>query len=97
MDIAELLRERLADSRNHQPYLLALSMYGSPLPPGRRLYAIAEVAGVDPERLVEELGASGSARERETLLDAWEAQVRETVTTAVQLPDVSMVAPPARD
>ncbi|GAA0547149.1 hypothetical protein GCM10010172_31140 [Paractinoplanes ferrugineus] len=46
------LEDRLTDPANLQPYLLAIASEGHPLPPRRRIYAIADVVGVEPGDLI---------------------------------------------
>lgn len=46
------LRERATDPADLAPYRLAISMEGSPLSAGRRVYALADVLGVQPGELM---------------------------------------------
>jgi hypothetical protein len=47
MDWTKRLEDRLTDPANLQPYLSAIASEGNPLPPRRRIYAIADVVGVE--------------------------------------------------
>ena len=56
MDWNALLDQRLADSPQAlRHYRLAVAMEGAPLPSGRRLYAIADVLGVDADDIMADL------------------------------------------
>ncbi|MEV1177927.1 hypothetical protein [Nonomuraea sp. NPDC049784] len=55
MDWHERLSDRLADPDNGLPYQMAVAMEGHPLSPGRQLYALADVLGVEPGDLMVDL------------------------------------------
>lgn len=52
MDWRKHLEDRLADPANLRPYRRAIVAEGCPLPPGRQVYAIGDVLGVEPGDLI---------------------------------------------
>ncbi|WP_431929852.1 hypothetical protein [Nonomuraea jabiensis] len=55
MDWHEQLRNRLSDPVNHMPYQMAVAIEGHPLSPGRQVYALADILGVEPGDLMTDL------------------------------------------